>query len=107
MLLMVTSRVVRRAVIQCVADLGLIPVLVTGKRSIIVQYQQPSKMKNARPVYVTVAKVKISAIEDGVCQILVWPRLYGHDRPKVEELVDYLKAKEKVEGVSLKVVVES
>lgn len=98
--------VVRRAVIQCVADIGLSPVSVPGKKSMMVRYRQPSRMKSLKPVYVIVAELKISSSEDGDCLVRVRPKLYGHDRPKVEDLITCLQAK-KVDGVNLKVVVES
>ena len=96
---------IRRAVIQCVTDMGFSPQFEAGKRPIKVSYRQPSRMESLKPVYVTVAEVEISSIEDGVCRILVRPRLYGHDRPKVDELIECLKAKT-VEGGQLEVVIE-
>jgi|GEM_PF-3943057 len=112
-MLQVTTRImvedrtiaVRRAVIQGVTDLGLSPHFEAGKRSIKVRYRQPSRMKSLKPVYVTVAEVEILSIEDGVCRIMVRPRLYGHDRPKVDELIECLKAKT-VEGGQMEVVIE-
>ena len=96
---------IRRAVIQCVTDMGFSPHFEAGKRSIKVSYRQPSRMKSLKPVYMTVAEVEILSIEEGAYRILVRPRLYGHDRPKVDELIECLKAKI-VEGGQLEVVIE-
>ena len=112
MLQMVTRRVVqdrtgaiRRAVIQCVTDMGFSPQFEAGKRPIKVSYRQPSRMESLKLVYMTGAEVEILSIEEGAYRILVRPRLYGHDRPKVDELIECLKAKI-VEGGQLEVVIE-
>lgn len=100
---------VRRLVIQCTTELGFTPVLVTGKRSIMVQYRQPSRMKTLgviKPVYITVAEIKILPVDSGVCQLVVRPRLYGHDRPRVDQLIDGLRGR-RVSGVRLEIVIQN